>query len=227
MKPIQEYSAFQAAYDYFNRVLFGDALPVCMITLQRKPKAGGYFWAEKFQDRRSAEHTDEIALNPDYFQNHDDAFILSILVHEMAHLWQSHHGTPSRSGYHNQEWAAKMLALGLSPVSYDQPGKMTGQKVSHEIIPGGAFDIAVRDLLASGFTLTWQSITAGDGEEKQKKRQSKTKYTCPGCGVNAWAKPETHLVCGDCMEPMAPENLAEAAALLLRAAQNPGQPRAA
>jgi hypothetical protein len=27
-------------------------------------------------------------------------------------------------------------------------------------------------------------------------------YTCPGCAINAWAKPEVHLVCGDCDERM-------------------------
>jgi len=26
----------------------------------------------------------------------------------MAHLWQHHHGKPSRAAYHNREWASKM-----------------------------------------------------------------------------------------------------------------------
>jgi hypothetical protein len=29
-----------------------------------------------------------------------------------------------------------------------------------------------------------------------------TKYTCPDCEQNAWAKPGAHLVCGDCDRPM-------------------------
>ena len=35
---------------------------------------------------------------------------------------------------------------------------------------------------------------------KQKKAASKTKYTCPTCGANAWAKPDTQLICGACYE---------------------------
>ena len=32
------------------------------------------------------------------------------------------------------------------------------------------------------------------------KAASKTKYSCPGCGLNAWAKPETTLYCGECYD---------------------------
>jgi transcription elongation factor Elf1 len=37
---------------------------------------------------------------------------------------------------------------------------------------------------------------------RKKKAASKTKFTCPACDLNAWAKPEAFLVCGDCAEPM-------------------------
>jgi len=29
---------------------------------------------------------------------------------------------------------------------------------------------------------------------RKKKRERKTKYTCPACGANDWAKPETQLI---------------------------------
>jgi transcription elongation factor Elf1 len=41
-----------------------------------------------------------------------------------------------------------------------------------------------------------------ENDMRKKKRASKTKYTCPSCGLNAWAKPDAPLVCGDCQEPM-------------------------
>ena len=25
-----------------------------------------------------------------------------------------------------------------------------------------------------------------------------TKFTCPTCGLNAWAKPDAHFICGKC-----------------------------
>jgi transcription elongation factor Elf1 len=47
---------------------------------------------------------------------------------------------------------------------------------------------------------------AGDGEaSRRRKAASKTKYTCPVCGLNAWAKPDAHLICGDCSEELEAE----------------------
>jgi predicted SprT family Zn-dependent metalloprotease len=95
------------------------------------------------------ETTDEIALNPSHFRSRTTAEVLSTLVHEMAHLWQHHHGKPSRASYHNKEWAVKMRALGLIPSDTGQPGgKQTGQKVSHYIEEGGAFDVACTALIS-------------------------------------------------------------------------------
>lgn len=31
-----------------------------------------------------------------------------------------------------------------------------------------------------------------------KETGTRTKFTCPTCGLNAWAKPSASLVCGDC-----------------------------
>jgi hypothetical protein len=71
-------------------------------------------------------------------------------------------------------------------------GKQTGQKVSHYIVPRGAY----ANLKATGLKLRWQS--APEGEEA--KNTSKTKFTCPECGQNAWAKPEALLGCYACYE---------------------------
>ena len=54
----QVYGPLQALYHHFNRTLFGDQLPPCMITLQRKANTGGYYIHKKLasgwhaQDRR-------------------------------------------------------------------------------------------------------------------------------------------------------------------------------
>ena len=105
-----------------------------------------------------------------------------------------------RKSYHDKEWAAKMKEIGLHPSSTGAPGgKETGQHVSHYVIAGGAFAVAFAKLQASGFTLRWQSRTDDDPQRKAKTA-SKTKYTCPGCGQNAWAKPGAMLICGVCHE---------------------------
>ena len=94
----------------------------------------------------------------------------------------------------------QMVVVGLMPSDTGAPGgKETGQHVSHYIMAGGPFDQAAEQLLATGFQLNWQSLAP---ERQTSKARSKTKYTCPSCGQNAWAKPVASLVCGDCGEPM-------------------------
>ena len=101
-----------------------------------------------------------------------------------------------------------MDEIGLTPSTTGRPGgKRTGQSCSHYIDPEGRFARAVRDLLAEGFTLDYVDVWATSPEEnavRKKKAASKTKYTCPGCGTNAWAKPGTPLMCGDCTFHMRP-----------------------
>lgn len=194
----EQYAAFQRAYNFFNKELFGNSLPSVLVTLQRHAKAYGFFSAERFIGRGNEEAAHELALNPDHFGRTDEA-ILSTLVHEMVHAWQQTHGTPPRKSYHDREWAAKMKDVGLFPSSTGEPGgKETGQKVSHYIVEGGAFARAVAALKAAGFSLRWQS--RADDKERQKKAASKTKYTCPSCELNAWAKPGAMLICGECYD---------------------------
>ena len=58
-----------------------------------------------------------------------------------------------------------------------------------------------------GFALPYVDLwEKGETTSKSKKNASKTKYTCPGCGRNAWAKPDVRLICGDCEEVMEAED---------------------
>ena len=171
------------------------------MTLQRKPKMNGYFWAQQFASRIEGETTtDELAMNPDGFIGRSDEQILSTLVHEMVHVWQQAEGKPSRKAYHNQQWAEKMKAVGLHPSSTGAPGgKETGQQMTHYIIQGGPFQKACAKLLKDGFKLNWQSRPDAAGTAA-KKKPTRAKFTCPDCGMNAWAKPEAVLICGACYD---------------------------
>jgi hypothetical protein len=192
-----EYQAFQEAYDFFNVALFGGGLPQVLVTLQRRARSKGYFAPDRFDGRLATHAVHELALNPDHFVGRSDIEILSTLVHEQVHVWQQTHGTPPRRGYHNREWADHMKTVGLAPSSTGEPGgKETGQRVSHWIVPAGPYAQAFSQLEATGFLLHWQSKP--DGSAARGKNASKTKYTCAGCGLNAWARPGAALVCGDC-----------------------------
>jgi predicted SprT family Zn-dependent metalloprotease len=213
--PTQEtYAQLQKAYDYLNWYLFENALPNCLITLQRRGRTYGYFSPDRF-GRKDGLRTDEIALNPQYFPD-GTREILSTLVHEMVHLWQQHRRTAGRGGYHNAEWAAKMRSLGLQAShTGEKGGKETGDHMDHYVLPDGLFARAVEELLASGFEITWADVTgtnsgspdkggtgstAGGGSQNGGRGSQsgvRTKYSCPHGDQNAWAKPGAKLVCGE------------------------------
>ena len=192
----ETYAGLQAAYDFFNARLFDGALTACLLTLQRKKGARGFFAGGRFVSAQTTDACDEIALNPALFEQRGTRMVLSTLVHEMAHLWQHHYGTPGRRGYHNREWANKMVELGLVPSHTGAPGgRQTGRRVTHYIADGGPFDVACAAFMRAGYTLPYVEI---DVPTSPAKAASKTRYTCGGCGQNAWAKPGARLMCSPC-----------------------------
>ena len=154
--PTNEMYAFlQNAYDYFNATLFNNELPHCLLTLQRKNGAGGYFSPNRFVNHKN-QKTDEIALNPSVFAIKSVQELLSILVHEQVHLWQEHYGKPSRRRYHNKEWGDKMKKIGLYPSDTGKEGgKETGEAMAHYIIKNGAFEIASKELITQYEQFPW------------------------------------------------------------------------
>ncbi len=194
----ETYDSLTTAYDFFNAELFEGRLPHCLITMQRGNRFQGYFCGDRFSTKGN-DVTDEIAMNPTYLKVNSTEESLAVLVHEMTHLEQHHFGKPSRTGYHNLGWSKLMLRVGLIPSDTFKPGgKQTGQKVGHYIEPNGLFEKACASLLATGFDVRYGDQIGPAGKRSKEKAASKTKYTCLGCGANAWAKPATKLICGGC-----------------------------
>ena len=122
----------------------------------------------------------------------------------MTHLQQHHFGEPSRAGYHNTKWAGVMRGVGLFPSDTGAPdGRSVGQQMTHYIEKGGAFERACDTFVEDSFTALyvelWREV---ERQTRTRKAASKTRYSCPSCGLNAWAKPEVSLVCGACEAPM-------------------------
>lgn len=156
MKPTRElYDFFTNAYDYFNRGLFEDMLAPCMLTVQRQKGCMGLFYPERWiTDKGQKCH--ELALNPSYFANYRLIELFQTLVHEQCHMWQQEYGNPSRSGYHNRQWANKMESIGLMPSDTGNPGgKRTGQCMSDYPIQRGRFLEVASEFLKTGRRLTW------------------------------------------------------------------------
>lgn len=207
--PTEEaYGELQTAYQFWNEVLFDANLPPCLITFQRKTRTYGYFSGQRFVNGKN-EIIDEIALNPAFFGSIPISEVMQTLVHEMIHLWQFHYGKPGRRCYHNKEWASKMEEIGLMPSSTGQPGgKKVGEKMAEYIILDGPFETELKHLLSTDFSITWRDRFPPDTTklenpgEPSESRSNRRKYSCPKCSLNAWAKPNTSLICGKCQSPL-------------------------
>ena len=68
------------------------------------------------------------------------------------------------------------------------------------IVKDGRYAAAYRKLRQTGFKLSWMDrlgYVAG-----AKPKQTRHKFSCPKCGLNAWAKPDAKLLCGTCQKAM-------------------------
>ena len=194
------YGEFQRAFSYFNERLFPgllDAVPECLIVMTRKKGVHGYLAKSRWANSETGELLHELALNPLTLGVRPAEEALGTLVHEMVHAWQIAHGKKApRKGYHNKEWAEAMEEIGLIPsVSGYPDGKKTGQSVGHYIESGGAFAQKAAILIDTGWTVPHFDIPE---EEKEKKKNSRPKYVCMQCGIQAWAKPGLQLSCNNC-----------------------------
>lgn len=157
MTPSEELygETFTTAYRFFNEHLFADGLPECVITVQRGKNYLGFFAPKRWKSP-AGQYAHELAMNTSYFNEQTLMQILQTLVHEQVHLWQEEYGKPSRSGYHNKEWARKMESIGLMPSSTHAPGgKKTGHHMGDYPISGGLFEEKCIQLIQSGFNLKW------------------------------------------------------------------------
>lgn len=149
------YGQIQSVYDHFNRELFEGKLPPCLITVQREKNTAGFFMPERWSNAEGY-RAHEIALHPGHFVNRKLIELFQTMVHEQCHLWQHIFGSPSRTGYHNHEWAAKMESIGLIPSSTGYPeGKKIGQKMLDYPAENGAFKSSCLELLSRNFQFQW------------------------------------------------------------------------
>lgn len=132
---IEQFKAFEGAYQYFNRMLFGKKLPDVILNFSRKQQVAGFVapfrWRQSTKAKGSNGSVHELSINPEILAMPLE-YVYSTLVHEQCHIWQFEHGKPSRFGYHNKEWVRKMEAVGLVPSDTGMVGgNKLGQNMSH------------------------------------------------------------------------------------------------
>lgn len=214
---LEAFGEWQRAFTYFNERLFGNSLPNCLITLTRRKNTLGYFCAEAFV-KRDGSIAHEVSMNPSWLEFCGDAFSYSVLVHELCHLWRHVHGPANRKGsrgargFHEVVWADKMQSIGLMPSDTGKPGgKRVGYAVQHYVIEGGPFDLACREFLIGGQSITWRdgfrpvgggggggSTGGGAVQEGPAPKNTRTRYVCRVCGLKAWARASANFSHRDC-----------------------------
>lgn len=221
-KPTKKfYGLFQYIFDHYNGHLFNSAIKDCIIIITRQKHVAGHFAHNRWFHMEDNE-TDELALNPEMFLKYPLLEICQTVVHEMCHAWQHHFGNPSRPGYHNKEWAGKMIEIGLMPTDTGKKGgKTTGfnigdyaigeghflevseELMNNEVFAGLYYEVnpLVFDKVDDGLPLFDQikNMTLTETAPVRAKR-SKVKYSCR-CS-NVWGKPDLEIHCNSCNEDM-------------------------
>jgi predicted SprT family Zn-dependent metalloprotease len=211
-----QFDKLQDVYTYYNNTLFLGTLPNCFLNFSRLSKSMGFFVAVKWKDRLDGKYH-EISINPDYIDEINVKELHQTIVHEMCHLWQEDFGAKSRNGYHNKEWAKKMIEVGLMPSSTGQAGgKTTGQNMNDYPIEGGLFELHFGLIETLGYRLELPLVpvnfksasfivnsegeadeTGEEEKETSSSKKGKHKYSCD-CGCNVWGKEGLDLQCNVC-----------------------------
>jgi len=196
---LEQFAKYQAAWEYFNKTLFGGMLKPCLLNFSRHRGSYGFFTSNRWTKGKESVH--EISLNPDRLDRSLEE-VFGTLVHEMCHQWQHDLGENFlRSTYHDTEWAEKMVKIGLIPSETGEPGgKPTGQKMSHYIDSKGEFIKAVRQM-PQGVILPWRSIGPKEEDKPKKPKKKKYVYTCPECRIKISCEADDlNASCDDCSE---------------------------
>src|SRR5262249_32223413 len=111
--------------------------------------------------------------------------------------------------WHNK--SSKFTKISTTPLHSPSPvtaRQCIVQHRRHDVVAGGLFAPACTDLLAEGGVISWEGRGQVQGPGKGKtegKAGVRTTYTCPHCGLNAWAKADVGLRCGACEVALEPE----------------------
>ncbi len=203
---INNFEAFQNAFEYFNETLFNSSLPECFLNFNRGRRAVGIFYNNTW--KKGENHLPEISLNPD-FLSRKPIDVFSTLVHEMVHLWQAVYGKTGTGNYHNKQFSVQMEEVGLITSKTGFPGgERIGQPMSHYIKKGGHYS-KVFKTMPKEFLFPWIDKNNLYDLSRLKKepttraiKQRKATYFCDKCSSKVWGKPKLKIICGDCMKQM-------------------------
>lgn len=192
--------------------------PEFILTIQSSGRRKGSVAQSVWSDRHGS-FRDEISLCCECHAHGDVRDLSLTLVQCMVILTQLYRGkthkskaSNSLSPYRNRQYADWMWSMGLWTY---KPGKddtvpAVGAGLNVRVMSGSTFDRVIDEILSDGFAFPWEAVralpavanphngaTESEAEAEDKpKDPSKVKFSCPSCGLNAWAKQSAILCCG-------------------------------
>lgn len=202
-------SQLEHIFNALNTDFFDGELPVPIITVQSKPGTYGHCTTAKVWQRGDG-GAYELNIAAEVL-NYPIEEILDTLLHELCHLYCREHGIKevSRGGkYHNRRFKAEAERRGLTCVPCGQYGWNTtpGDNLIEYALSKGWSEIKIGRASVPPVIRTGAGGTAQAGANTAQggKRPSSTrKLICPRCGQSVRATRKVHILCGDCMLPMA------------------------
>lgn len=197
------WESWHGLFDFFNDQLFDSSLDRDRVILNCSRSSGrgtlGFYmgflaenkgaWIEQGGQEQKA----EISMNPSKMAKYGPEETMATFVHELCHFWQDLHGNPGKRGYHNKEWADKMLEVGLKPINNKDPSKMTGMSMHHSIMEDGRFAQVIKDL-PEELKLPFLGLATA----KPAAKTGYEKWFCPQCKQICRAKASAQLACMPC-----------------------------
>lgn len=219
------YSKMQCAVDEIEKFFFTskklEKFPPVLYAVNYSCARGvvAYVRPASLYDTEKKEVVHYLCINPSFLSRGLE-YLLSTLVHELCHVYESEYIHIARGGYHDKQWHDLMIGCGLQP-RYQNASRTA---VDETIIEGGIFTDFVKYFIGKYGEAYFNLATytpklddegnpapvtppADDGRPRADNygkpikvyNRNKIKYTCCGCGAKVWGKPNLHIFCGDCI----------------------------
>ncbi|QDV36905.1 hypothetical protein [Tautonia plasticadhaerens] len=200
---IQQYSAYNEAFNFFNKWLFGSKLGPALLAIARNGRSRGHFTPRKWANE-AGESVHEIALSPDLLAEGMEATMVTLMGLMARQLrWQEaieagdgKAAATAARGYHDARLVEILLGAGLLPRGKDGEPSRGGWNLATSVVFDGPADDALGSL-PNKARLPWDALVEEKGEEEGKPRRKtgRLKYTCPRCDSHVLGRPGLYPAC--------------------------------
>lgn len=166
-----------------------------IVNIQTAKKAYGSF--AKRQRKEGEMHKDEIALNPEYFN--DPMELLDTIIHELVHMYCDQNAikeTSRQGSYHNKKFKEIAEKFGLKCVQQKNGWNTTADGNTYLKYINNDLPYPIKETM----------IRRPIENARRGSRNHSIKYTCPICGTSCRATKKIRIICMECEEEMTADN---------------------